>query len=286
MEIARTIIEARKASNTLKRNGKLGLVPTMGYLHEGHLSLMRRAVEECLHTAVSIFVNPTQFGEGEDLGRYPRNEEGDFGKCEELGIDLIFIPEADEMYAQDATVFVNEEILSKYMCGRDRPTHFRGVLTVVAKLFNIIQPDVAYFGRKDHQQGILIKRMVRDLNFPLEIKLLPIVREDDGLAMSSRNAYLSNDERAQAAVLNQALRMAEKMYEEGGRDAGAIRDAVISHIKRAPLAEINYVEVRDAESLEPIESINHPALVAMAVRFGDTRLIDNTVLGNRSMEVQ
>jgi pantoate--beta-alanine ligase len=284
MEITGTIAETRQIVEKLKHDGALGLVPTMGYLHEGHLSLMRRSAAECAHTAASIFVNPTQFGEGEDFDRYPRGEQADARKCEEVGVDLLFIPPVDEMYARDATVYVNEDILSKHLCGRERPTHFRGVLTVVAKLFNIMRPDVAYFGMKDYQQGILIERMARDLDFPLEVKLLPIVREPDGLAMSSRIAYLSDGQRSQAAVLNQALKLAEKLYDGGERNARVIRNAVTSHIETAPSAEIGYVEVRDAENLEPLASIDRPALVALAVRFGATRLIDNTVLGNHNME--
>lgn len=284
MEIFRTISETRRLVKDLKRNGNLGLVPTMGYLHEGHISLIHHSVEECNHTAVSIFVNPTQFGEGEDYRVYPRDEEGDLAKCDDAAVDFVFIPDVEDMFRNDATVYVNEDMISKYMCGHERPTHFRGVMTVVAKLFNIIQPDIAYFGRKDFQQGRLIQRMARDLDFPLEVKLLPTVREPDGLAMSSRNKFLNDDERKQAVVLSHGLKLAERMYNKGERDAREIKKAVEGHIRSAPLAEIGYIEVRDADNLEPVESIDRPTLVALAVRFGHTRLIDNIVLVHPSPE--
>ncbi len=284
MQIVRTIPETREAINGLKREGILGCVPTMGYLHDGHLSLMRASVSECARTSVTIFVNPTQFSEGEDFEVYPRDEPGDLRKCDDAGADIVFIPETEAMYRRDSSVYVDEDVLSKYLCGRERPAHFRGVLTVVAKLFNIIQPDVAYFGSKDYQQGVLIKRMVRDLDFPLEIKLLPIIREADGLAMSSRNAYLSSDERSQAVVLNESLELARRMYNAGERSAKKIREAVVSHIGKAPLAQIGYVELRDADNLEPVKMIDRPTLLAMAVRFGKTRLIDNTVLADGAEE--
>jgi pantoate--beta-alanine ligase len=256
----------------------------MGYLHEGHMSLVRKSVDDCDFTSVSIFVNPTQFGEGEDFKVYPRDEEGDFRKCKETGVDFILMPDVGEMYSDDSSVYVAEDVLSRLLCGHDRPTHFGGVLTVVAKLFNILQPDMAYFGAKDFQQAVLIKRMVRDLNFPVEIKVLPTVREADGLAMSSRNRYLTKEERKQAVVLNQALKMAEKMYIDGERDVGKIRNVIQHHIAQATLGQTVYVEILDAYDLSQIEVIERPAVVALAVKFGSARLIDNIVLGNSIME--
>ena len=284
MEVVRTISETRQLAGNFGRNGSLGLVPTMGFLHEGHISLILASVEECDSTAVSIFINPTQFGEGEDYKIYPRDETGDLAKCRDAGVGIVFIPDVDEMYKPDASVFINEDMMSRHLCGRDRPTHFNGVLTVVAKLFNIFQPDISYFGMKDYQQGKLIQRMVRDLDFPLEVKLMPTVREPDGLAMSSRNKHLNEEERTQAVVLNQSLMLAEKMIDEGERDALKIKEAVEANINSAPLAQIGYVEIRDAENLEPIVTIKRPTLIALAVRFGNTRLIDNTVIGNASQE--
>jgi len=284
MEVVRTISETRQLAGDFRRNGSLGLVPTMGFLHHGHESLMLASVKECDFTAVSIFVNPTQFGEGEDYEVYPRDEAGDLEKCEEAGVDLVFIPEVAEMYKPDASVYVNEDIMSRYLCGRDRPTHFTGVLTVVAKLFNIFQPDISYFGMKDYQQGKLIQRMVRDLDFPVEVKLMPTERDLDGLATSSRNMFLNEENRARAVVLSQSLKIAEELYDEGERDAGKIKEAVVDEIKRAAYANIIYVEVRDAENLEPVVTIERPAVIALAVRFGKTRLIDNTVFGNTSRE--
>ena len=282
MEVVRTIAETRQLAGNFRRNGSLGLVPTMGFLHHGHVSLMLASIKECDSTAVSIFVNPTQFGEGEDYEVYPRDEAGDLEKCEEAGIDLVFIPEVTEMYKPDASVYVNEDIMSRYLCGRDRPTHFRGVLTVVAKLFNIFQPDISYFGMKDYQQGKLIQRMARDLDFPIEVKLMPTERDSDGLATSSRNKYLNEEERRQAVLLNQALILAEKMIDAGHIDVVKIKKAMETYLGNAALAQIGYVEIRDAESLEPVMSIERPAVIALAVRFGNTRLIDNRVIGNTS----
>ena len=280
LEIINRIDETRKFVGEYKRNGALGLVPTMGYLHEGHISLIKKSVEECRHTAVSIFVNPMQFASTEDLAAYPKDEEGDLRKCRDAGVDMVFMPEVGEMYPEGSTVYVDEDVIRRQLCGRDRPGHFRGVLTVVAKLFNIIQPDVAYFGAKDFQQAVLIKRMVRDLDFLLEIKVLPTYREADGLAMSSRNKYLTADERKQAVALNESLKLAEAVFEDGEKDVGKIRNAVYSQVSEAPLGEIVYIEILDAYDLSPIERINRPAVVAMAVRFGRARLIDNTVLGD------
>ena len=282
MDISNKIDQTRKFVNEYRRDGALGLVPTMGYLHEGHISLIRKSVDECRHTAVSIFVNPMQFGPTEDLAGYPKDEEGDLKKCRDAGVDLVFMPTVEEMYPEGSTVYVNEDVVSRQLCGRDRPGHFKGVLTVVAKLFNIIQPDAAYFGAKDFQQALLIKRMVRDLDFPLKVKVLPTYRAADGLAMSSRNRYLTAEERKQAVVLNESLRLAEKKYAGGERDAEMIRSVVCSHISKASRGEIVYVEILDAYDLSPIEHIDRPAVVALAVRFSKARVIDNTVLGDFS----
>ncbi len=279
MDIVKTISETRNLLSRLRNKGSLGLVPTMGYLHEGHMMLIRKSVEECESTVVSIFVNPAQFGPNEDLEKYPRDEEGDLRKCEEAGVDVVFMPSVAEMYPEGSSVYVNEDVISRILCGADRPTHFRGVLTVVAKLFNIVQPDVAYFGAKDYQQALLIKRMVRDLNFPQEINVLPTYREADGLAMSSRNKYLNDEERKQAVVLSEALALAERMYGDGERNVAKIKGAVREYIGTAPLGAISYVEILDAEDLRDIEEIERRAVVALAVKFGKARLIDNMVIG-------
>ncbi len=284
MEVVRTISETRQHAGNFRLKGSLGLVPTMGSLHYGHISLMLASIKECDFTAVSIFVNPTQFGEGEDFSTYPRDEAGDLSICEEEEVDLVFIPDVDEMYKPDASVSVNEDMMSRHLCGRDRPMHFNGVLTVVAKLFNILQPDISYFGMKDYQQGKLIQRMVRDLNFPIEVKLMPTERDLDGVATSSRNKYLSEENRAGAVVLSQSLEIAEGLYDDGERDSLKIKAAIIVQIERAPFARIVYVEICDAENLEPVVTIERPTLIALAVRFGNTRLIDNTVIGNTSLE--
>jgi pantoate--beta-alanine ligase len=263
-----------------KRAGrKIGLVPTMGYLHEGHLSLVALARAHAEVVIVSIFVNPIQFLPGEDLASYPRDFERDRELCTRAGVDLIFCPNPEEMYAADHSVFVEETSLSNVLCGASRSGHFRGVTSVVAKLFNITLPDVAVFGQKDAQQCRVIQRMVRDLNIPVEIIVGPIIREPDGLAMSSRNKYLSPANRKRALCLRRALATAERLVQAGERSIIPVKLAVMAVISEVPEALIDYVVFMDNETLEPVSEIQRPVLAALAVRIGGTRLIDNTILG-------
>jgi len=260
------------------QGARIGLVPTMGYLHEGHLALVREARSRCDYVVVSIFVNPTQFGPGEDLDRYPRDFERDCRLCEGERVDAVFHPVAADMYAEDHSVHVEESMLSRGLCARSRPTHFRGVTTVVAKLFNIVLPHVAVFGQKDAQQARVIERMVRDLNFPVEIVVAPIVREADGLAMSSRNRYLSRREREAALLLHAGLTRAEGRFSNGETDASVLRKAVVDALSSSGLVKVDYVEVLDYETLDPVEEVCSRSLIAVAAFVGDTRLIDNAVL--------
>lgn len=276
MELVTTVEEVRSRVKQWKKEGlTVGLVPTMGYLHDGHKSLIDRAVKENDRVVVSDFVNPTQFGENEDLGSYPRDIERDSKLCEEAGAALIFHPAPEEMYAPDYCTFVDMNKLTDVLCGKTRPIHFSGVCSVVSKLFNIVTPDRAYFGQKDAQQLAVIRRMVRDLNFGIEIVGCPIVREPDGLALSSRNTYLNTEERKAALVLSQALKLGKDMMESGETDAVRIRKAMVEHIENEPLARIDYVEIVDADSLESVQKIENKVLTAMAVYIGNTRLIDN-----------
>ncbi|MBN2703956.1 MAG: pantoate--beta-alanine ligase [Pontiellaceae bacterium] len=267
----------------LKRAGQvIGFVPTMGFLHEGHLSLMRIAREQCDVLVVSIFVNPTQFGPNEDLDAYPRDFKRDEALCREAKVDFLFYPEPTNMYADNASVWVEEESLSSVLCGASRPGHFRGVCTVVAKLFNLVQPDIAVFGEKDAQQLRIIERMVRDLNFPVEIVRGPIVRESDGLAMSSRNKYLSPEQRKNAICLREALGAATRLFRQGEHDVELIRSVMKEMISAVPEVRIDYIEFVDDQTLCMVDRIDRPVLVAIAVRVGSTRLIDNVVLGSMS----
>jgi pantoate--beta-alanine ligase len=250
----------------------------MGALHEGHASLLRAARAETGFVVVSIFVNPTQFGPKEDLARYPRPLEKDLALCGKEGVDLVFVPEAETVYPPGFRTYVEVHGLQDVLEGASRPGHFRGVCTVVLKLFNIVQPDVAFFGQKDAQQARIIEQMVRDLDVPLRLRLCPIVREADGLALSSRNRYLSPDERRQAVVLSQALREARQLVERGERDAGAVRRAALERIESVPGAAVDYVAVVDAGSLQPLERLRGRVLIAVAVRIGSTRLIDNVLI--------
>ena len=276
MQVVTSIEELRSIIKWWRGEGhSIGLVPTMGYLHEGHKSLIVKAVSENDRVVVSDFVNPTQFGANEDLSSYPRDMERDAAVCEEAGADVVFHPEPEEMYFEDNCTFVDMDGLTKGLCGKSRPTHFRGVCTVVSKLFHIVAPDRAYFGQKDAQQLAVIRRMVRDLNFGISIVGCPIVREEDGLAMSSRNTYLSPKERKAALILHKSLSAAEEMAKAGERDAGKLISAIVKSIKTEPLARIDYVELVDAETLEPVGSIKAPILAAIAVYIGKTRLIDN-----------
>lgn len=278
MKIVHTVEEVRQAVRIWKAEGKtIGLVPTMGYLHEGHKSLIDRAVAENDHVVVSIFVNPIQFGPAEDLETYPRDLEKDSELCQKAGASLIFHPDPSQMYSPTFSGFINMSTLTGGLCGKTRPSHFQGVCTVVGKLFNIVEPNKAYFGQKDAQQLAIIRHMVEDLNFNLEIVGCPIVREADGLAKSSRNSYLSKDERKAALVLSQSLAIAQKMINEGERDTGKLTLAMTKHIENEPLAKIDYVEFVDWKTLEPVGLIDRPVLNAIAVYIGKTRLIDNHI---------
>lgn len=276
MRVVFTVQEVR----TIRRGtpGTWGFVPTMGYLHEGHLSLIRRARAENDHVAVSIFVNPTQFGPHEDYNRYPRDLERDLRLLEPLQVDLVFVPSVEEMYPPGFQTWVIVEELSRPLEGASRPGHFRGVATVVAKLFNIVQPDRTYLGQKDAQQAVVIRRMVRDLNFPVEIVVCPTVREPDGLALSSRNTYLNPQERQAATVLFRALQAAKARYEAGERDGERLREAMREVLRGEPLARVDYVSVADPETLEELSRVEGPALLSLAVYIGNTRLIDNLLL--------
>ena len=259
-------------------SGTVGLVPTMGYLHEGHLSLVRRARAECDHVVVSIFVNPTQFGPKEDLSKYPRDLERDFSLLEPLDVDLVWMPTAEIMYPPGYQTWVEVETITRPLEGAMRPGHFRGVTTVVAKLFNAVQPQKAYFGQKDAQQAAVIRQMTRDLNFPIEVVICPIVREPDGLAMSSRNVYLDAEERKAATVLYRSLNAAKNVYENGERNAEKLRQMMREVIASEPLAQMQYVSCADYETLQELETVTGKSLLSMAVYLGKTRLIDNFVL--------
>ena len=278
MKIVKTIEEVRSAVKAWKAEGlTVGLVPTMGFLHEGHESLILRAAKENDRVVVSDFVNPTQFGPGEDLESYPRDLNRDAALCENAGASLLFNPEPSEMYAEDACTFVDMRALTGELCGKSRPIHFSGVCTVVSKLFNIVMPDRAYFGQKDAQQLAVIRRMVRDLNFGIEIVGCPIIREADGLAKSSRNTYLNEEERKAALVLSKAVKLGSEMAESGEKSADAIVAAMKKVIEAEPMAKIDYVQAVDAVSVEPVSEMKPPVLVAMAVYIGKTRLIDNFI---------
>jgi len=279
MKIITTIAEMRSLSEALRMQGKkLGFVPTMGFLHDGHLSLMGRARKENDIVVASIFVNPTQFGPNEDLDRYPRDAAGDQAKCEASGVDVLFMPQASEMYPEKPVVFVTVEGISEILEGALRPGHFRGVATVVAKLFNIVKPHKAYFGQKDFQQCAVIKRMVAGLDLDVEVVVLPTVREQDGLAMSSRNSYLGEDERRAASTIWRALSEGERLFRTGLRDAQALQSAVRSVLLREPGFSIDYVELVDTDSLLSQAVIKGRMVLLVAVRVNRTRLIDNLLL--------
>ncbi len=279
MKVAGTVKEVREQVKEWRKEGlSVGLVPTMGYLHEGHKSLIDRAVKENDRVVVSVFVNPTQFGPNEDFESYPRDMEKDSALCEAAGAALVFHPEPDEMYVDGYSTFVDMNTLTGGLCGKTRPIHFRGVCTVVSKLFNIVTPDRAYFGQKDAQQLAVIKHMVTDLNFGIEIVGCPIIREQDGLAKSSRNTYLNADERAAATVLNKALTEGKKQIEAGEKDAEKVKKTITGIIESEPLAKIDYVEIVDWKTLEPVESTGGAILCAVAVYIGKTRLIDNFII--------
>ena len=276
MIISGSVQETREVIGNWKKRGfSVGLVPTMGYLHPGHISLIERARKENDMVVVSIFVNPLQFGPNEDLDKYPRDMAHDREVCEKAGADLIFAPQTSEMYPCENLVFADVKGLDEGLCGAKRPGHFRGVCTVVSKLFNIVLPDRAYFGEKDAQQLAIIRRMVKDLNFGTAIVSCPIVREPDGLAMSSRNLYLSPEERKAALSLSRSLSAAKELMRKGEKDSVKIREAIVAGISSEPLVKIDYAEIVDSADLSPVEKIEKPVLAAAAVYFGKTRLIDN-----------
>ena len=279
MKTINTTREMRSAARDLRsQRARLGLVPTMGALHEGHLSLVRAAKAKSDVVAVSIFVNPTQFGPREDFARYPRNLEKDCELLEREGVEFVFAPTVEEVYQRGAVTWVTVEGLSDRLCGKSRPGHFRGVATVVAKLFNIVEPDVAFFGQKDAAQVAVIKRMVRDLNMAVQIEICPIVREPDGLALSSRNAYLSPDERKMALVLHASLQRAQKLFNEGERNAAKLAAEAKKAFVWQPAVKLDYLDIVDPDGLEPLETLNQKSLAAVAAFVGNTRLIDNILL--------
>lgn len=278
MKISKTVNEVREFIKEWKKEEyKIGFVPTMGYLHEGHASLIKKAKEQCDKVVVSIFVNPMQFGPNEDFDSYPRDFDADARLCESIGADLIFCPDAEEMYDKGFCSFVDMNGPTKELCGKSRPIHFRGVCTVVCKLFNIVTPDKAFFGQKDAQQLAVIRRMVKDLNMNIEIVGCPIIREQDGLAKSSRNTYLSEEERKAALILSRTISLGEKMVKAGETDTAKIVNAMKENISKEPLAEIDYVEAVDFDTIEKVDKIGGTVLFAMAVYIGKTRLIDNFI---------
>jgi len=279
MQIITAISEMRSFADALRKQGRtIGFVPTMGFLHEGHLSLIRQARRECDVVVVSIFVNPAQFGPGEDFDRYPRDREGDRKKCETAGVDALFLPAADEMYPDGPSVFVAVEGISDVLEGAVRPGHFRGVATVVAKLFNIVKPHQAFFGQKDYQQCVMIKRMVKGLNMDVGVVATPTVREQDGLAMSSRNSYLGIEERRAAAAVHRALRAAEHLVKAGVKEPEELKHKMQAVLHEEKGISIDYLEIADQETLAPLETVKGGIVILAAVRLGRTRLIDNLLV--------
>ena len=278
MRICNTVREIRGESRTLRQNGKrIGFVPTMGALHEGHLSLVRAAKAQCDALIVSIFVNPTQFGPNEDFSKYPRTFARDCELLQEEGADLIFAPAVEEMYPPGAVTYVTVEGLSDKLCGKSRPGHFRGVTTVVCKLFNVVEPSLAFFGQKDAAQVAIVRRMVRDLNLPVEIVVCPIVREPDGLAMSSRNAYLDPQQRQSALLVSRSLRNVQRLFDDGQRAASSLIEAGKRTFAEDPSVRMDYFEIVDPDTLDAVQLVDRTALVAVAAWVGTTRLIDNLV---------
>lgn len=279
MLIIKSIKVLKSKIKRLRQEGKLiGFVPTMGCLHEGHLSLMRRAKKDCDVSIISIFVNPAQFGPSEDYKKYPRDLKRDENLARSTGVDMIFYPSVNEMYPKNHLTYVNVEKISEVLCGASRPGHFKGVATVVVKLFNIVQPDIAYFGQKDAQQARVIQQMTRDLNIPVKIKVMPIMREPDGLAMSSRNKYLSLQERESALILSESLKKARRMISSGIKSSATILSAVKNIIKTKKNIKIDYIACVDLETLKPVKAIKNNTLIALAVWVGKTRLIDNIIV--------
>ena len=280
MEVVTTIREMTRAREEASR--PLGLVPTMGYLHRGHLALVKRARQDNTTVVVSIFVNPPQFGPHEDYDAYPRDMERDLGLLQQEDVDVVFAPTAEEMYPPGYSTYVDVQDVTSRLEGERRPGHFRGVATVVAKLFTIVRPDRSYFGQKDGQQAAVVRRMTHDLNLGTEIVVVPTVREPDGLALSSRNVHLSDLERQAAPVLYRALCRAEELWQQGERDAEVLRQEMIGLIQAEPLAQLDYVSIADAESLEELDMVDRPAMASLAVRFSKARLIDNILLNSEA----
>lgn len=279
MKVYRSIRSLKKHIHEIKKRHKtIGLVPTMGFLHEGHMSLIRKARQDTDCVIVSIFVNPAQFGPKEDFRKYPRDLKNDLGLCEKVGADIIFTPKPKDMYPDSYSTYVDVERITRGLCGASRPGHFRGVATVVMKLFNITAPDIAYFGQKDCQQAVVIKKMAEDLNMNVRIKVMPVVREKDGLAMSSRNVYLNPEERVQARSIYKSLKLAKELFDNGEKDAGKIINKMKRIVERQPEAKIGYIKIVDTKNLSCIKKISGKALVAIAVWAGKTRLIDNIIL--------
>ena len=286
MRVIRNIIDMQRMARNLKKSGKsVGFVPTMGALHAGHLSLISRARKENDIVITSIFVNPTQFGPNEDFKRYPRNLKADAFLCKKEGVDIIFYPPAEQIYPKGYRTYIHVEKLCDVLCGKFRPGHFQGVATIVTKLFNIVQPDIAYFGQKDAQQAIIIQQMTRDLNMPVRIRVMPIIRERDGLALSSRNNYLTAEQREDAVVLSEALRKAKTMIKPGVIDSAEIIRAMRKIIQNRETAQIQYIEIVDLDELKPVKKIQDTVLVALAVWFGKTRLIDNILAKAKKKKV-
>lgn len=280
MELIKTVAEmAALGKQWRAENKQVGIVPTMGYLHEGHMELAKAAVAENELVVLTIFVNPIQFGPSEDLDVYPRDLEGDLAKAAAVGVDYVFAPQPGDMYPEDFATSMDVSGVTQTLCGASRKGHFQGVCVVICKLFNLVQPTRAYFGQKDGQQLAVLQKLAADLNMPVELRPVPIVREADGLAKSSRNVYLDEDCRKQALVLSQSLGVAKRLYEAGERDVELIRAAVRAHIETAPLADIEYIEIVDAKTMQPVMNINGRVMLALAVRFNTTRLIDNILLG-------
>jgi pantoate--beta-alanine ligase len=280
MQIIKTIKEMQAFTKALKAKGKtIGFVPTMGALHEGHMSLLRRSTEENDVTVVSIFINPTQFGPDEDFNRYPKDHKGDMEKISTLNVEAVFLPEVAEIYPKGFSTFIYVGGIGNILCGASRPDHFNGVATVVTKLFNIVMPDKAYFGQKDFQQTVVIKKLVRELGFDIDIVVCPIVREDDGLAMSSRNAYLSDDERKSALILNKALQYGKTLMMSGKEeDISLVKDKITALVNSDPIVSIEYIEIVGPQYLEKIQEVKLPAAICIAVNIGNTRLIDNIIV--------
>lgn len=279
MRVEKNINNARKFVLKAKSKGRIiGFVPTMGALHQGHLSLVREAKKDCNFVAVSIFVNPIQFSPKEDLSRYPRDFKKDKSLLNQEGIDLLFYPSKESFYSADFSTYAQETILSKTLCGKSRPVHFRGVCTVLVKLFNIINPDIAYFGQKDYQQALIVKKLVRDFNFPIKIKILPIIRDENNLAISSRNIYLNRQEKNDSTSLYRALSKAKELIVKGQRDSRKVLKEMHKIIIKNKTVKTDYLAIRDADTLEPLENIRGRIVIALAVYLGKTRLIDNIIL--------